>query len=148
MSTMASQITSLTIVCLTVYLGTDERKYQSSASLAFVKGIHRWQVNSPHKGPLTRKKFPFDDVIIRYLRNYCGRGLHLLEWKRDIYPVPGATVQELITMKSSAYLNLQTNTFCGTHQRYHILIGTICFQFTTQTENILHPWPAAYFHIQ
>ena len=39
------------------------KKRQSSASLAFVRGIHRWPVNSPHKGPVTRKMFPFDDVI-------------------------------------------------------------------------------------
>ena len=64
MSAMASQITSLTIVYWTVYLGVDQRKDQSSASLAFVWGIHRWPVNSPHKRPVTRKMFPFDDVII------------------------------------------------------------------------------------
>ena len=63
MSKMASQITNLTIVYLTVYSGTDE-KSQSSASLAFVRGIHRWPVNSPHKGPVTRKMFPIDDVIV------------------------------------------------------------------------------------
>ena len=66
MSAMASQITSLTIVYSTVYSGTDERKHQSSASLAFVRGIHRWPVNSPHKGPVTRKMFPFDDVIMKF----------------------------------------------------------------------------------
>ena len=60
MDAMASQITSLTIVYSTVYSGAD----QSSASLAFVRGIHRWQVNSPHKGPVMRKMFPFDDVIM------------------------------------------------------------------------------------
>ena len=64
MSAMAYQIISLTIVYSTVYLGTDQRKQQSSASLAFVGGIHRWSVNSPHKGPVTRKSFPFDDVIM------------------------------------------------------------------------------------
>ena len=64
MSVMASQITGLAIVCLTVYSGTDERKQHSPASLAFVRGIHRWPVNSPHKGPVTRKIFPFDDVIM------------------------------------------------------------------------------------
>ena len=67
---MASQITSLTIVHSTVQ--------QSSASLAFVRGIHWSPVNSPHNGPVTRKMFPFDDVImilsnirtvIRYLYN-------------------------------------------------------------------------------
>ena len=48
MGTMASQITSLTIVYSIVYSGTDQRKHQSSASLAFVRGIHQGQVNSPH----------------------------------------------------------------------------------------------------
>ena len=63
MSAMASQITSLTIVYSTVYSGVDQRKHQSPASLAFVRGIHWWPVNSPHKGPVTRKILPFDDVI-------------------------------------------------------------------------------------
>ena len=61
---MASQITSLTIVHSIVYSGADQRKHQSSASLAFVRGIHRWPVNFPHKGPVTWKMFPFDDVIM------------------------------------------------------------------------------------
>ena len=61
---VAFQITSLPIVYSTVYSGADQRKHQSSASLAFVRGIHRWPVNSPHKGPVTRKMFPFDDVIV------------------------------------------------------------------------------------
>ena len=64
MTTMASQITSLTIVHSMVYSDADQRKHQSSASLAFVWGIHRWPVNSPHKGPVTWKMFPFDDVIM------------------------------------------------------------------------------------
>ena len=64
MSTMVSQITSRTIVYSTIYWSADQRKQQSSTSLAFVWGIHRLPVNSPHKGPVTRKKFPFDDVII------------------------------------------------------------------------------------
>ena len=40
------------------------KKYQSSTSLAFVRGIHRRPVNSPHKWPVMRKMFPFDDVIM------------------------------------------------------------------------------------
>ena len=43
-----------------------ENKHQRDASLAFVMGIHRWPVNSPHKGPVTRKMFPFEDVIVYY----------------------------------------------------------------------------------
>ena len=64
MGTMASQLASLTIIYSIVYSGTDQRKHQSSASLAFVQGIHRGPVNSPHKGPVTRKIFPFDDVFM------------------------------------------------------------------------------------
>ena len=45
--------------------GADQRKLQSSASLAFVRGIQQWLVNSPHKGPVTWKMFQFDNVIMR-----------------------------------------------------------------------------------
>ena len=64
MSVMASQITSFSIVYSTIYSGADRRKHQRSPSLAYVRGIHRWPVNSPHKGPVMRKIFPFDDVIM------------------------------------------------------------------------------------
>ena len=68
MGTIASQITSLTTVYSTVYSGADQRKHQSSASLAFVWGIHRGPVNSPHKWPvIMRKLLPFDDVIMRVM---------------------------------------------------------------------------------
>ena len=62
MGTIASQITSLKSVYSTIYSGADQRKHQSSASLAFVRGIHRWSMNSPHKWPATRIFIPFDDV--------------------------------------------------------------------------------------
>ena len=58
MNAMASQISSLTIVYSTVYPGTDERQHQSFASLALCAG------NSPHNGPVTRKMFPFYDIIM------------------------------------------------------------------------------------
>ena len=63
MGAIASQITSLTIVYSTVYSDADERRHQSSASLTFVRWIHRGPVNSPHKWPVTRIMFPLDDVI-------------------------------------------------------------------------------------
>ena len=64
MGPMTSQITSLTIVYSTFYSSAYWRKHQSSASLAFVWGIHRKPVNSPHKWPVRRKMFSFDDVIM------------------------------------------------------------------------------------
>ena len=64
MSLITFQITSLTLVYSTVYSGADQRTHQSSASLAFVWGIYRWPVNSPYKWTVTRKMFPFDDVIM------------------------------------------------------------------------------------
>ena len=64
MSALASQITSFAVVCSTVYSSSDQWKHQSSAPLAFVRGIHRWPVNSLLKGPVTRKINPLDDVIM------------------------------------------------------------------------------------
>ena len=64
MTMLASQITSLAVVYSIVYSGVDQRKHQSSASLAFVREIHRGPVNFPQKWPVTRKIFPFDYVIM------------------------------------------------------------------------------------
>ena len=61
MSTMTSQITDVSVVS---YSGVDQRKHQSTASLAFVRGIHLWPVDSPHKEPVTRKTFPVGDIIM------------------------------------------------------------------------------------
>ena len=75
-STMASEISSVSIVYSTVCSGAYQREYQSFASLALVRGTRRWPVNSPHKGPVTRKMFPFDDVIILfYSWGLCSEGI-------------------------------------------------------------------------
>ena len=79
MGAIASQIIRLTIVYSTGFSRADQWKHQSSASLAFVRGIHRSPVNSLHKRPVKRKVFPFDDVIVKllkWLRNY---------WNVNIY---------------------------------------------------------------
>ena len=76
MGDIASQITNLAIVYSTVYSDTDHRKHQSSASLAFVREIHRKPVNSPHKWPVTQKIFPFDDVIMTILGMTIKREYH------------------------------------------------------------------------
>ena len=77
MSPMASQITSLGIVYSTVYWGADQRKHHNSASLAFVWRIHRGPVNSPHKRPVTRKMFSFDDVIMGSSNEVVKMEVHL-----------------------------------------------------------------------
>ena len=66
MTTMTSQITSLTAVYSIVYSDADQRKHQSSTSLAFMRWIHRGPVNSPHKWPVTRKMFPFADILMSH----------------------------------------------------------------------------------
>ena len=84
MGAIASQITSLTIVYSIVYSDADQRKHQSSASLAFVRGIHRGPVNYPHKWPVTRKMFPFDDVIMcPWLSPCCAMVTAWLLWLQD-----------------------------------------------------------------
>ena len=65
MGAMASQITNVLVVYSTVYSGTDQRKYQGHALLAFAGGIDRWPVISPRKEPATRKMIPFNDAIMR-----------------------------------------------------------------------------------
>ena len=64
MTAMASQITGVSSVCSTLGSAMDQRRHQSSASLAFVRGIHPWLVNFPHKRPVTRKMFPLDDIFM------------------------------------------------------------------------------------
>ena len=81
MGAIVSQITSLTIVFSTVYLDTDQRKHQRSASLAFGRKIHRRPVNSPHEWPVTRKMFPFDDVIM--IMNQSPRQCRATYWQSD-----------------------------------------------------------------
>ena len=69
----SSQITAVPIVYSTGCSGADQRKYQSSASFVFARGIHRWLMSSPHKGPVMRKMFPFDGNIMRWFL-YQSRG--------------------------------------------------------------------------
>ena len=117
MSTIASQITSLTIVYSTVYSDADQRKHQSSASLAFVWGIHRGPVNSPPKWPVMWKMFPFDDVImenwpVRMVLHYnfvdCLTQLHFLRFIFMSFPV------------ASLPLHVTMSKLCN-HAYFHVL---------------------------
>ena len=90
MSAMASQIASLTIVNSTVYSGADQRKHQSSASLAFVQGIHRWIPRT--NGQLRGKCFHFMTSLWSIKRDF-----HLAHVFRVIYKSLEQTI-----MKSAA----------------------------------------------
>ena len=115
MSVMASQITSASIIYSTVCSRADQRKHQSSASLAFVRGIHRWPVNSPHKGPvriIDPQGLPENCIKLSWLyswmkqkclRRWSEKGFlyidsyhsvkHIWNWMRTILlPVASATV--------------------------------------------------------
>ena len=107
MGAMASQITSLTIVCSTVYSGADQIKHQSSAWLALcVRGIPRWPVNSPHKGPVTRKRFPFDDVIMnKCLSGTVSKAAELL---LQPFTSPSAKILLIVSGRGAFY---ESNTF-------------------------------------
>ena len=86
--------------CLLRRSGADQIKHQSSASLAFVRGINRWTVNSLHKWPVTRKMFPFDDVNMHIpLGHFTGTagGNH------KITPVPPHMIISLALRRSYDY---------------------------------------------
>ena len=76
MSAMASQITGVSIVYSTICSGADKKNIKAPCHWPlWGRGIHRWPVNSPHKGPVTRKMFPFDDVIMKMRRPHDKEGL-------------------------------------------------------------------------
>ena len=141
MSAMASQITSLTIVYPTVYSDADQRKYQSSASLAFVRGIHRWPVNSPHQGPVTRKSVPiwwrhhgvspakhfpnFSHKIIITMASHKGLGL----------PTTPLIVQQLVQVINTE--NITPPHYWPSASRNH---GRIPLTKGQQCKNVAIPW--------
>ena len=96
MSAMAFQIPGVSIVYSTVCSGADQRKHQSSASLAFMRGIHRGRMNSPHKGPVTRKKFCLKTSSLGAVLQFIN--LILWEWATC------ATIVQIF---------IQNDKFCG-----------------------------------
>ena len=118
MSTMASQITSLTIVYSTVHSGADQRKHQSSASLAFVRRIHRSPVNSPHK-----RDSNAENISIWWRHhakiNSAGQGLRIYKCT-DIY----SSLLDMIRKKVRHYLiglDLQVSHYKATINKIYVL---------------------------
>ena len=65
LTTVVSQITSVRVVYSIVYSDADQRKTSKLSVTGHCGGISPGPVNSPHKGPVTRKMFPFDDAIMK-----------------------------------------------------------------------------------
>ena len=125
MSTMASQITSITTLYSIIYWSVHQRKHQSSASLTFMRGIHRGPVNSPHKGPVTRKMFPFDEVIMMML--WSIQKLHQTWYSSQPYrnecvgSFQCKSYDQSYSM-TGIMLPYFTNTFMHCSMRHHSLI--------------------------
>ena len=127
MGPMAFHITSLSSVYSTVYSRTDQRKLQSSASLAFVWEIQRRPVNSPYKEPVTRKMYPFDDVIMSWacaMTFVCNRReLFLAAFLHHYNGVIMSAMESQITGISSL-----CSTVCsGAGQRKHQNSASLAF---------------------
>ena len=90
------------ILYSTAYSGTDQRKHQGSASLAFVRGIHRWPVNPPHKRPVMLKMFPFDDVIMCHVHKFTDTQSYATKCIL-LYPV----IKMLIVLTGSYFSHLE-----------------------------------------
>ena len=107
MSAMASQIICISIVCSSVGSTADQRKHRSFASLAFVRGIHRWPVNSPHKRPETQKM----------LTSSCK----IWTWYRRIYEVQVLQLNK--NMNSWTVIN--ERSLCNSHPRRRTSTGNV-----------------------
>ena len=111
MGAMASQITSLRIVYSAVSPGVDQKKHQSSASLAFVRGTHRSPVNSPYKGSVTRKMFPIDDVIVNW--RYIPFTVLWLCWHRSIREILQILLIQAVVIVSTAIYTAVPTEYCS-----------------------------------
>ena len=112
---------------LFVYSDADQRKHQSSASLAFVRGIHRGAVNSPHKWPVTRKK-----VSIRWRHHETVKFSALLAlFEGNPLVTCGFPSQRPVTQRFDVFFDLCLNKRLSTPWRRR-WFGT--------------PWPSLWRH--
>ena len=98
---MASQTTGVSIVYAIVCSDADQRKHQSSASLALVGGNHQLPMNSPHKGPVTRRIFPFDNVIM--ILSFST----LFKFSKSVELIPQEVVQWKWLLMNELYINFR-----------------------------------------
>ena len=149
MGAMASLITILTSVYSTVR-PADQRKHQSSASLAFVRGIHRRPVNSPHKWPVRRKMFPFDDVIVSQVLTlypvdslHKGRVVHIVPHNGPMIHAESVSMSCLLHETSPSKMHVLSFLF-GTYGIKPILLQ---YDWTIWSDAIRFPVSSSPSHI-
>ena len=134
MIAIASQITSLTVVYSTDYSEADQRKHQSSASLALV--------NSPHKWPVTRKMLPFDDVIMGWGKP--GQEIGCLKWRA--LRIPHLRHCSLLTSWITAGtiwdIQLQAEVLREASKAFNVLLNGPISVPASQTSATIHPRPS------
>ena len=134
MGVMASQITSLTFFTQSCIQEQIKESNQSSPTLAFARGIHRGPVNSPHKGPVTRKMFPFDGVIMKIfvmcaLRVKMTTSCRCSLWPKFFQQENIYVLVSGISLDTCALPDSIVREFGALH--VHILCAKISFQRTT-----------------
>ena len=155
MGAIASQPISLTIVYLTVCSDADQRKHQSSASLVFVRGIHRGPVNSPHKWPVTAIFFlPFDDVIMPDTLHRRYSHFHKTWFANWWYKNKMRASISSWNKSMSEEISCISITLAQSYNVFHNLIMTSVFvheqdEWDTQSmcENRLRSYIMAYHHV-
>ena len=103
MGAIASPITSLTIVYSTVYSDADQREHQSSASLAFVRGIHRGRHHGIHKRlwATTSKHLTFNDKCINVkIKGISQNWLNCLHYRLHLRVHRKKNSENLNTMRN------------------------------------------------
>ena len=136
-------------VYLTIYSSVDQRKHQSSAPLAFGRGIPQWPVYFLHKGPVTRKMFPFHDDILN--RSSAGRVL-TCHFRADLSNPPvspfGYTKcvpSVILTQWVGSAADTQTGTYLNIHPHGQLKIwgrpkiySLQCLIYQLPKDNVLH----------
>ena len=161
MSAMTFESTSLAAVYASVYSGANQRKHQSSSSLAFMRGIHRWPVNSPHKGQQRGKCFHLMTSSWSDVTSWRCSDDAFLEKKMyptDICQYPGLAVKGSIKIWKSRYSNQTIDNYslltwkCFWYSTKYVKLYQLCntFQLTSKSQNIPRPckrWKAKYRNI-
>ena len=139
--------TGVSSVCSTICSGADQIKHQSSVSLDFVRTIHRWPVDSPHKGPVTRKCFRLTSPweIVKSSRNF---GKIFLTMQSAVFLFIACVDKVMTDAVSHIYRNV--SDICRLLSRnLHLsprdhFVNAPSQRETTLHCNVVSPWLGAY----